>query len=85
MPNFYNYTENGVVYNFDDVFVPAEPFRQGTLWTWGSATSPTRLGAFTSFSNRITPIQTSAGGNNWKQVACAGANTSATTYIDDYV
>jgi alpha-tubulin suppressor-like RCC1 family protein len=77
MPTFYNYTENGVVYSFDDVFVPAEPFRQGTLFTWGSATNPTRLGAFTSFSDRITPIQTSAGGTNWKQVDGVIANLGA--------
>lgn len=36
MPTFYNYTENGLVYSFDDVFVPADAFRQGNLWTWGS-------------------------------------------------
>ena len=35
MPVFYNYTENGVVYSFDDVFVPADAFRQGTLFGWG--------------------------------------------------
>ena len=35
MPVFYNYTENGVVYSFDDVFVPADAFREGNLWVWG--------------------------------------------------
>ena len=32
----YSFTENGIVYDFYDVFVPAENFRQPTLFTWGN-------------------------------------------------
>jgi hypothetical protein len=31
----YKFTENGIVYDFYDVFVPAENFRQPALWVWG--------------------------------------------------
>ena len=31
----YKFTENGIVYDFYDVFVPAENFRQPSLWVWG--------------------------------------------------
>jgi alpha-tubulin suppressor-like RCC1 family protein len=47
----------------------------GTLWTWGSnyvgqlGDSTKRL---TSVSNRSSPVQTVAGGTNWKQVSCGG-------------
>ena len=83
MPNFYNYTENGIVYSFDDVFVPAEPFRQGNLWIWGD-NSYGRLGDNTVGTQRSTPVTTFAGGTNWKQVDCGYRHMTATTYIDDY-
>ena len=67
MPTFYNYTENGLVYSFDDVFVPADAFRQGNLWTWGMASNG-QLGDNTTTS-KYTPVTTLAGGANWKQVA----------------
>jgi alpha-tubulin suppressor-like RCC1 family protein len=72
MPNFYNYIENGVAYAFDDVFVPAEPFRQGNLWGWG-ANSSGQLADNTS-TQRNTPVTTFAGGTNWKQVSFAKNN-----------
>jgi len=75
MPNFYNYTENGVAYAFDDVFVPAEPFRQGNLWGWG-ANSSGQLADNTS-TQRNTPVTTFAGGTNWKQVSCGRFNAAA--------
>ena len=75
MPVFYNYTEGGRVYSFDDVFVPADAFREGTLWTWGY-NALGQLGDNTII-NRTTPVTTSAGGTNWKQVACGGDNTAA--------
>jgi len=79
MPTFYNYRENGVVYSFDDVFVSAEPFRQGTLFTWGSNGNG-QLGNNTAV-NRSTPVTTFAGGTNWKQVA-AGYNHTAAIKTD---
>jgi alpha-tubulin suppressor-like RCC1 family protein len=67
MPVFYNYTENGVAYSFDDVFVPADAFREGNLFTWGRNLEG-QLGNNTIIT-RSTPITTFAGGTNWKQVA----------------
>jgi alpha-tubulin suppressor-like RCC1 family protein len=75
MPVFYNYTENGAVYSFDDVFVPADAFRQGNLWTWGRNNGG-QLGDNTT-TNRTTPVTTFAGGANWKQVSDNGSNTAA--------
>jgi alpha-tubulin suppressor-like RCC1 family protein len=75
MPNFYNYRENGVVYSFDDVFVPADAFRQGNLWTWGNNANG-RLGDNT-VTQRNTPVTTTAGGTNWKQVAPGSYHTAA--------
>jgi alpha-tubulin suppressor-like RCC1 family protein len=49
----------------------------GTLWTWG-ATSNGRLGnRITSGANVSTPVTTSAGGTNWKQVDCGSVHTAA--------
>ena len=42
----------------------------GTLWTWGAGGSG-QLGD-RAFSSRLTPITTSAGGTNWKQVSVGG-------------
>ena len=67
MPVFYNYTEGGYVYSFDDVFVPADAFREGNLWTWGRNLEG-QLGNNTT-TDRSTPVTTFAGGTNWKQVA----------------
>jgi alpha-tubulin suppressor-like RCC1 family protein len=75
MPTFYNFTENGVVYSFDDVFVPADLFRDGNLFTWGLGTSGQLGNAVTT--DRLTPITTFAGGTNWKQVIAGGSHTAA--------
>jgi len=69
MPTFYNFTQDGRVYSFDDIFVPADAFRQGGLWTWGRNFYG-QLGNNTT-TNRTTPVTTFAGGNDWKQVSCA--------------
>ena len=75
MPVFYNYTENGVVYSFDDVFVSADAFREGNLWTWGRNNNG-NLGDNTII-NRSTPVTTFAGGANWKQVSDGSYHTTA--------
>jgi len=75
MPVFYNYTENGVVYSFDDVFVPADAFRQGNLWGWGNNGSG-QLGNNTITTSNI-PVTTFARGTNWKQVSCGSNHTAA--------
>jgi alpha-tubulin suppressor-like RCC1 family protein len=66
MPTFYNFTENGVVYSFDDVFVPSDLFREGNLFTWGSGTYG-QLGNGVFTGTISTPVTTSSGGANWKQ------------------
>jgi alpha-tubulin suppressor-like RCC1 family protein len=76
MPTFYNFTENGVVYNFDDVFVPADLFRDGNLFTWGSGGNGA-LGNAVITGNISTPVTTFAGGTNWKQVSGGVSHTAA--------
>jgi alpha-tubulin suppressor-like RCC1 family protein len=77
MPIFYNYTENGVVYSFDDVFIPADAFRQGNLWTWGY--NPYGGLGTNDNTDRLTPVTTFAGGTNWKQVSGALSATAIKT------
>jgi hypothetical protein len=68
MPTFYNFRENGLDYSFDDIFVPADWFRDGGLWTWGYGNSG-QLGDSTLNLNILTPITTFSGGINWKQLS----------------
>jgi alpha-tubulin suppressor-like RCC1 family protein len=79
MPTFYNFTENGVVYNFDDVFVPSDLFREGNLFTWGNGTSGALGNA--ALTNRSTPVTTFTGASNWKQVSCGNGNNKHTAAI----
>jgi len=62
----YKFTENEIVYDFYDVFVPAENFRQPSLLTWGIAIS---VGTNDTTPTRITPVTTFAGGTTWKSVS----------------
>jgi alpha-tubulin suppressor-like RCC1 family protein len=71
----YNFTENGVVYDFYDVFVPAEYFREPALWIWGRGTEG-QLGT-NDTTSRSTPVTTFAGGTNWKQVSSGIVHTAA--------
>ena len=75
MPTFYNFRENGLDYSFDDVFVPADLFRDGNLFTWGQG-SYGRLGN-AAITDRLIPVTTFAGGTNWKQVSSGGSHTAA--------
>ena len=75
MSTFYNFRENGLDYSFDDVFVPADLFRDGNLFTWGKGTSG-QLGN-ASITNVSTPVTTFAGGTNWKQVSCGNLSIAA--------
>ena len=75
MPTFYNFRENGLDYSFDDIFVPADLFRDGNLFTWGYGNYG-RLGDNTTTS-KYTPVTTFAGGTNWKQVSSGGSHTAA--------
>jgi alpha-tubulin suppressor-like RCC1 family protein len=51
----------------------------GTLWTWGKNTNG-QLGDNTTI-NRSSPVQTIAGGTNWKQVAVAPQGVAVTACI----
>jgi alpha-tubulin suppressor-like RCC1 family protein len=52
----------------------------GTLWSWGNG-GDGRLGDSTSIP-KSSPVQTIAGGTNWKQVACGYRHTVAVQYSD---
>jgi alpha-tubulin suppressor-like RCC1 family protein len=93
MPSNYSFTQNGVVYNFDDVFVPASVFgggEGGSLWLWGGNQSPVnefrgQLGVNDTI-NRSTPVTTILGGNNWKDTASlvftsAAVKTDGTLWV----
>jgi alpha-tubulin suppressor-like RCC1 family protein len=75
MPTFYNFRQDGVTYSFDDVFVPADMFRDGNLWTWGIGNFG-QLGTNDTL-NRSTPVTTFAGGTDWKQVSSGSSHTAA--------
>jgi alpha-tubulin suppressor-like RCC1 family protein len=47
----------------------------GTLWVWGGGTFG-ELGT-NDTANRSSPVQTIAGGTNWKQVGCGNSHTAA--------
>jgi hypothetical protein len=47
----------------------------GSLWMWGGNTNGS-LGT-NDTTNRSSPIQTVAGGNNWKHVSCGNGHTAA--------
>ena len=47
----------------------------GTLWTWGRNTNG-QLGDNTT-GNKSSPVQTVAGGTNWKQVSCGNQHAAA--------
>jgi len=72
----YRFTENGVVYDFYDIFVPAEIFRQPSLWNWGRCFEG-QLGVNDQITTRITPVTTLLGGTNWKSISCGQYYTVA--------
>jgi len=76
MPTFYNFTENNIVRSFDDVFVPADAFRDGNLWGWGDNIN-VQIGVNSTAATLSTPVTTLAGGANWKQVSCGRNHTAA--------
>ena len=67
----YRFTENGIVYDFYDVFVPAENFRQPSLFAFGVNTGDNTT------TGRVTPVTTFAGGTTWKSVSSGGYITAA--------
>ena len=55
----------------------------GTLWTWGRNTYG-QLGVNGGIQ-RLTPVTTSAGGTNWKQVSGGNVQTAAIKTSDDLI
>ena len=53
----------------------------GTLWGWGGNYYG-GLGDNNAYLYSTSPIQTVAGGNNWKQVSCGTYNTAAIYFYD---
>jgi alpha-tubulin suppressor-like RCC1 family protein len=77
MPTFYNFRENGLDYSFDDIFVPADLFREGNLWTWGYQNNGMLGNTLSGFVSISTPVTTFAGGINWRQLSAANQYTAA--------
>jgi alpha-tubulin suppressor-like RCC1 family protein len=67
-----NFQINGK--SFDDFFIPRDLFSQGGLWTWGNNNNGA-LGDNTTDS-KSSPVQTVAGGTNWKQIYSGGATVA---------
>jgi alpha-tubulin suppressor-like RCC1 family protein len=82
MPTFYNYIENGVVYSFDDVFVPADAFRDGNLFVWGRNTFGELGININDGVTRTSPVEISGAGANWKQISSTGYRHSAAVKTD---
>ena len=61
--------------DFEDYYVRADYFRSGNLWVWGINTFG-GLGDNT-ITNKSSPVQTVAGGSNWKQVETGYRSTFA--------
>jgi len=53
----------------------------GTLWTWGY-NSNGQLGDGSSIVHRSSPIQTVAGGTNWKQLSTGSSNSTTAIKTD---
>lgn len=79
MATFYNFTENGNVYSFDDVFIPKYPTLGGQIFTAGENSFGEGLvgdNNSTTFA-RSTPKQEITFSTNWKQVSAGYYTTSA--------
>jgi alpha-tubulin suppressor-like RCC1 family protein len=61
------FTKNGNQIAFDDVFVSAKQFQQGTNWVWGTNVNA-QLGVVDS-NAKSTPVTTFAGGLFWKEIS----------------
>lgn len=68
-------TPDGGGADLGDLLVPRNIFSEGGLWTWGKNING-ELGDST-ISNRSSPVQTIAGGTNWKQVSLGGNMSAA--------
>jgi alpha-tubulin suppressor-like RCC1 family protein len=69
-----NFQINGI--DTDDLLVRKDYFTEGGLWLWGSDTYG-EIGNNTSGNYYSSPVQTIAGGTNWKQVSCSNMTIAA--------
>jgi alpha-tubulin suppressor-like RCC1 family protein len=60
---------------FEDYFIRKDLFTNGGLWSWGY-NNYGQLGDDT-ITHRSSPVQTVAGGTNWKLVSCGQYHTAA--------
>jgi len=74
-PTNFVFTNGGYRVDFADAFVNINLFSDGGLWLWGH----NGYGALgdTTITHRSSPVQTVAGGTNWKQVAGGAYHTAA--------
>jgi alpha-tubulin suppressor-like RCC1 family protein len=75
MPNQFLSPEGDLENYFVTEYWLIDQYIGDELWTWGLGTSG-QLGDNTTTS-KLTPVTTSAGGTNWKQVDCGDAHTAA--------
>ena len=76
----FTFNNGGTNTDFDDAFIRKELFTQGGLWSWGrNATG--QLGDNT-VAAKSSPVQTVAGGTNWKQVSGGGIGHTAAIKTD---
>ena len=78
------FVSGGITYNLDDIYVRNDLWRQGQLLNWGQ-NSYGQLG-IQSVSDVSSPMQTVAGGYNWKYLAVgcfhvAGIKTDGTIWL----
>jgi alpha-tubulin suppressor-like RCC1 family protein len=62
--------------NLEEYLVKRSYFDQGGLWGWGY-NNYGQLGTTTIGTGTSSPVQTFAGGTNWKSVSCGGYNSAA--------
>jgi alpha-tubulin suppressor-like RCC1 family protein len=69
----------GTVSDFDEMFVRRDLFTEGNTWAWGRNFNIAAIGQLgdNTGTNRSSPVQTVAGGTNWKQVAGGTQHTAA--------
>ena len=86
--NFIVGTTDGNYADIGDLLVPRSFFSEGGMWLWGQGGAGQR-GDNTSTSIRSSPVQTVAGGTNWKNASSgflhsAGIKTDGTLWTWGY-